>query len=41
MSQRNSNYQRKDLDQYETPAWVTVASRCSLTHRRDDDRTEL
>jgi hypothetical protein len=25
MSQRESGYQRKRLDQYETPAWVTLA----------------
>ena len=25
MSQRESGYQRKPLDQYETPAWVTLA----------------
>jgi hypothetical protein len=25
MSQRESGYQRKLLDQYETPAWVTLA----------------
>ena len=25
MSQRESGYQRKPLDQYETPPWVTLA----------------
>jgi len=25
MSQRDSGYERKPLDQYETPAWVTLA----------------
>ena len=25
MSQRESGYQRKPLDQYETPTWVTLA----------------
>ena len=25
MSQRESGYQRKPLDQYETPGWVTLA----------------
>ena len=25
MSQRESGYQRKPLDHYETPAWVTLA----------------
>jgi hypothetical protein len=31
MSQRESGYQRKPLDQYETPAWVTLALIDTLT----------
>lgn len=38
MSQRNSGYERKPLDAYDTPSWVTEAL---LSHLRDDRRTDV
>jgi hypothetical protein len=35
MSQRESGYERKALDQYETPSWVTLGL---VAHLRDQRR---